>query len=141
MTTTARPTPARDGRTVLTVQQPWADWIVDGWKPLENRTWQTSYRGRLWIHAGKTIDRGAWAWASKNFSPAFMDQLSAPTTPTTGAIIGHVDLCAIDCFSSSPWWTGSFAWTLANPARTTPEPKRGRLGLWIAGDSQPSPMP
>lgn len=37
---------------VLTVREPWASAIVYGPKAVENRTWATSYRGLLAIHAG-----------------------------------------------------------------------------------------
>jgi hypothetical protein len=40
----------------LSVRQPWADLIMDGWKPVENRTWTTDYRGPVIIHAGKKWD-------------------------------------------------------------------------------------
>ena len=38
----------------LTVCQPYADLIDHGEKWVENRTWPTSYRGPLAIHAGKS---------------------------------------------------------------------------------------
>lgn len=38
---------------VLTVKQPWAHLIVDNIKDVENRTWQTKYRGELYIHTSK----------------------------------------------------------------------------------------
>lgn len=37
----------------LTVSQPFASLIADGQKFVENRTWSTSYRGLIAIHAGK----------------------------------------------------------------------------------------
>lgn len=40
----------------LTVRQPWASLIACGAKTIETRSWRTSYRGWLAIHAGKTID-------------------------------------------------------------------------------------
>ena len=40
----------------LSVRQPWAWAIVAGWKPIENRTWATDYRGPLLIHAGRRED-------------------------------------------------------------------------------------
>ena len=36
---------------IISVRQPWAWLIVAGHKDIENRTWRTSYRGRLLIHA------------------------------------------------------------------------------------------
>ena len=35
----------------LTMHQPWGSLLVWGLKRIEGRSWQTSYRGRLWIHA------------------------------------------------------------------------------------------
>lgn len=126
--------PAWDGRTVLSVKAPWADWIVDGHKDVENRTWATSYRGRLYIHASKTEDKGAWEWAFRNLPRWKFEEMKTAAPPILGAIIGHVEL--IDCthVSASIWWTGSVAWKLRDPVRTTPQPKRGMLGLWIAGN-------
>ncbi len=37
----------------LSVRQPWASLIIRGTKDVENRTWDTDYRGRLAIHASK----------------------------------------------------------------------------------------
>jgi len=40
----------------LTLYQPWATLIALGEKRIETRSWYTSYRGPLAIHAGKTDD-------------------------------------------------------------------------------------
>lgn len=42
----------------LTVRQPWAWLIVNGYKPIENRDWVTPQRGRMFIHAAQTMTRG-----------------------------------------------------------------------------------
>ena len=44
------------GLKALSIKQPWAWLIVNGWKDVENRSWNTHYRGRVLIHAGKTMD-------------------------------------------------------------------------------------
>ena len=44
---------------VLTIKQPWATLIMQGYKRFEFRSWQTKYRGDLLIHAGKGIDKEA----------------------------------------------------------------------------------
>lgn len=41
----------------LTVRQPWAYAITDLGKRIENRVWQTSYRGDLVIHSGSSVDQ------------------------------------------------------------------------------------
>jgi hypothetical protein len=38
----------------LTICQPYAHLILRGAKRVENREWPTNYRGRLYIHAGKS---------------------------------------------------------------------------------------
>ena len=44
---------------VITVKQPWATLIAKGYKEYEFRTWKTNYRGEIYIHAGKGIDKKA----------------------------------------------------------------------------------
>lgn len=44
---------------VLTIKQPFATLIAEGYKTYEFRTWKTKYRGELLIHAGKGIDKKA----------------------------------------------------------------------------------
>jgi len=41
----------------ITIKQPWASLIVNGYKKYEFRSWKTNYRGELYIHAGKGIDK------------------------------------------------------------------------------------
>ncbi|MBL8866467.1 MAG: ASCH domain-containing protein, partial [Planctomycetia bacterium] len=38
----------------LSIHQPWAHAILHFGKSVENRTWSTSYRGPLLIHAAKS---------------------------------------------------------------------------------------
>ena len=35
----------------ITIKQPWAQFIAEGIKDIENRTWKTNFRGRVLIHA------------------------------------------------------------------------------------------
>lgn len=39
----------------ITLHQPWATLIALGLKRYETRSWATTYRGKLAIHAGKTV--------------------------------------------------------------------------------------
>ena len=39
----------------LTMHQPWASYLVSGIKMHEGRTWYSSHRGRLWIHAAAKV--------------------------------------------------------------------------------------
>jgi hypothetical protein len=37
----------------LSIRQPWAWLIVNGYKDIENRSWATKFRGPVLIHAAK----------------------------------------------------------------------------------------
>lgn len=43
----------------LTIKQPFASLITEGYKVYEFRSWKTKYRGEILIHAGKGIDKEA----------------------------------------------------------------------------------
>lgn len=43
----------------ITIKQPWATLIALREKKFETRSWQTKHRGKIAIHAGKTIDKEA----------------------------------------------------------------------------------
>lgn len=109
MTTTQTTTKIR----ALTIRQPWASLVVSGQKDIENRTWKTSYRGMLLIHAGA-------------------DRKDPNRNLPRSVIIGTVDL--VDCVtdSTSEWAEAdNYHWILANPVEfDTPIPARGSLGLW-----------
>jgi hypothetical protein len=131
----------------LTVRAPWADQLVTGSKPIENRTWQTGHRGRIAIHAAGTIDRLGMRAVFGDYPPARV---------VTSAVIGTVeiesihragsDLCtAPDCTATLPdgrrtWAEFSsnrpgrvvYHWRMRRPRRfETPIPYTlGRLGLW-----------
>lgn len=107
----------------LSVRQPFAFLIVSGQKTIENRTWSTSHRGKLLIHASRNIayfDQDA-AWIKElGLSVPQIEQLPC------GAIIGSVNL--IDCRLGGP---GTWDWHLTNPRSLhRPIPYSGRLGLF-----------
>lgn len=127
----------------LSVWQPWAHLIVHGAKPVENRTWSTSYRGPLLIHAGKKRDEDSWFSAR-----AILDTLdprpefprATPNTLAYGAIVGVVRLadcvpsesCELPFANRSP---GGFCWVFED-ARDffEPIPYRGMQGLFLVPD-------
>ncbi len=42
---------------VLTIKEPWASLIINGYKGYEFRSWKTKYRGKLLIHAGMSLEK------------------------------------------------------------------------------------
>lgn len=107
---------------ILTVRQPWASAIFDAGKNVENRTWFTDYRGRIWIHASKRRDPAAVRDHRLQF---VLDGLPA------GVIIGSVDLIDVVERSRSRWAErDAFHWVLANPVPLARHvPRRGYPGL------------
>jgi hypothetical protein len=43
----------------LTIWRPWSLAIAEGWKPVENRGWATTYRSLVAIHGGQRWDPAA----------------------------------------------------------------------------------
>ena len=112
----------------LSVRQPWAWLIVTGHKDIENRTWRTSHRGLLLIHASQTVDRDALAYFRADFR---REGIPWPRQLHTGALVGTVTV--VDCVTRHPsdWFSGPIGWVLANPGEfPKPVPARGALGLW-----------
>lgn len=88
----------------LSVRQPWAALLAAGVKSVEVRTWRTTRRGRLLIHAGKLPDERpeAWDWVTT-------PELRA-ATEFRGGIVG----------------LGELTGCLSYPTRTAFEADRGR---------------
>ena len=115
----------------LSVQHPWASLIIQGLKDVENRSWPTKFRGRIYLHASLRYD-----WEGLGKIEGILDdeypESIAYHNLLYGGLIGEVDL--VDCVrdSSSPWAEpGMWHWVLANPVVfSTPIPYKGRLGLF-----------
>jgi len=103
----------------LTIFQPYAALIVAGIKDIENRSWSTSYRGSLLIHAGVK------AYASK---PGL--DVPADMPVQFGGVIGRVDLVDVITKSDSPWFAGPFGFVLRNPELLPFRPARGYQKLF-----------
>lgn len=118
---------------VLSVRQPWAWLIVQGIKDVENRTWRTSYRGPIYIHAGQTIDHTATTVMYNQGITGVKLPQYIDTTLERGGIVGVATLVDIAETSESQWWDKkSLAWNLAD-ARPLPFVQcRGQQGLfWV----------
>lgn len=122
----------------LTISQPFASLIASGEKWVENRTWETLYRGPLAIHAGKGTQyltrlelaqypTSCIVAVARLVACYHLDSLDATRTHeklhsydlTIGEILRHKHA------------EGPFCWILAN-VRKLAEPVhcRGALGLW-----------
>jgi len=121
---------------VLTIKQPFASLIVEGYKEFEFRTWKTKYRGEILIHAGLGIDKSAM----KRFEYL---NLSYPR----GVILAKCNLT--DCIEvdknlkeklkqkDTKVYLGAitsskkeYAFKLENIKKVTPIPIKGKLSFW-----------
>lgn len=126
----------------LTVRQPWAWAIVTGWKDVENRVWNTSYRDTLHIHSGlaQVNEEDLGSPLIRNAIDTTR-QAGFPLDFKSGYILGSVELAGVhhanDCRNPqgqlcSPWaLPGNYHWALTEPNRLTcPFPEKGKQGLW-----------
>ena len=118
---------ARRTGLCLSVQQPWAWLIVNGFKDIENRDWPTKVRGIVGVHAGKKHDHEADAFIRRQFPlidlPHYCDM-------DHGGVVGRVEI--VDCVqdSDSEWFFGKFGFVLRNAEPLPFMPCRGLLGFF-----------
>lgn len=120
-------TPPAEPTLALSVQQPWAWLIVNGFKDIENRDWPTKVRGPVLIHAGKKLDEDALYQLYDDHRDIPIPLLDAFQR---GGIVGRVEI--VDCVtrSDSEWFTGKFGFVLRNAKPLPFRPVRGMLGFF-----------
>lgn len=113
----------------LSIQQPWAWLIAYGYKPIENRDWETSFRGWFLIHAGKKLDAAGYEWVRINFPDI---PLPLPALLEKGGVVGLAQV--IDCVEEhdSPWFFGDYGFVLANAQPLPFFPYKGQLKFFKA---------
>lgn len=128
--------------TALSIRQPWAWLIANGYKDVENRKWRTNFRGPVLIHAGKSSGREDYDAARMMIE----DEDLAVELPEFGAlerggIVGQAEI--LDCVTAhaSPWFVGEFGFVLANAKPLPFEACPGQLGFFrpVRGD-RPDPL-
>jgi len=137
----------------LSVKQPWAYLLCAGIKDIENRTWKTNYRGRVFIHAG--MSGSSYIFENRSLFRASQEaeiwlNCDYESAIPKGAIIGSVEI--VDCVLNheSIWAEHKAAvqrkingekvfievpvynWVIANPIMfANPWLNiKGKLGLW-----------
>ena len=119
----------------LSLTQPMA-WAIFNGKDVENRTWPTKFRGRVYIHASKKFNKEHYQWIMENDNRLVTGGLPFIYEFIRGAIIGEVDI--VDCIRghSSRWaFTEQWNFVLANPVLyDKPIRCKGMLGFWEPGN-------
>ena len=122
---------------VITIKQPWATLIKEGYKKYEFRTWNTKYRGEILIHAGLGVDKEALerfkeynleypkgciiAKAELTDSIYVDDEFIATIGPTNPLVYKNI--------IEKDNWDG-YGFKLENVKKIKPIPIKGQLGLW-----------
>jgi hypothetical protein len=113
----------------ITVRQPYAWLIVNGFKTVENRSEHESrwsFRGPLAIHAGKArVPDEVYVRCCKKLGRKIpKDELHL------GGIVGIAELIDIVDDYRSKWFSGPFGLVLRNARPIEFIPFSGQLGLW-----------
>jgi ASCH domain len=124
-------------QVALSIRQPWAWSIIHAGKDIENRSWNTNYRGRFYIHAAKGLTRAEYDdfldFTGDRFRFSLPGHLHCPPADELrrGGIIGEAEL--VDCVREhiSPWFTGKYGFLLRNPKPLPFRPLSGELGFCI----------
>ncbi len=127
----------------LSLLQPWASLIAVGAKTMETRSWQTSYRGLLAIHASKAFPgeyrelctHAPFSSALLAGGIASVNQLPTSAIVAVCMLVGCVPTQGLRPgepeASFGDYSPGRYAWMLKNIVRIPePIPARGSLGLW-----------
>ena len=130
----------------LSIRQPWAWLIVNGYKDVENRTWDCPATfhppERIYVHAGLKQDYGAYDGdAAYRYLQRWIQELIEwdavfewdAGRPALGAIVGEITVSTwTDGWAAgSPWFRGPYGLIISDPiAYAKPIPYKGRLGLF-----------
>lgn len=117
----------------LSIRQPWAELILSGRKTIETRTWRTSHRGVIAVHAGWIVEEGMCAHYGLDAAAL-----------ARGGLIGTVEVSDVVDFTPDTWRAlrhrhlvpdddpgGRVGWLLVHPRRLSRLiPLRGLPGLF-----------
>lgn len=117
----------------LSIKQPWAWLIANGFKDIENRDWKypTKYRGEFLIHASKGMTKSEYKDVVM-----FVRSIQAPVEIPPfeklerGGIVGKATI--VDCItkSNSPWFFGRVGFVIEGAGPLKFKPYKGQLGFF-----------
>jgi hypothetical protein len=101
---------------------------VNGYKDVENRSWNTRYRGPILIHAAlSTHDLRA----GEGTNVARRHGIKMPREYERGGIVGVAEIVDCRATTGSPWHRrGQIGWLMAKPRRLSFRECKGSLGLF-----------
>lgn len=125
-------------KKALSIRQPWAWLIVNGYKSIENRSWSTTFRGEFFIHASKRMTLKEYQECKKFLEwldsecHMFLLPIVLPERENLefGGIIGAATLTKCVTDSDSGWFTGKYGFVLENQRVLPLMPCPGTLGFF-----------
>jgi hypothetical protein len=119
----------------LSVIQPWAWLLVNGYKDVENRTWKKPdsrfpngyFPDQCLIHAGQKFDKDGYLWVKKAFPEI---PLPRPEEFQRGGIVGQVDFTGCVTKMESRWFFGRYGYTTRDGKPLPFRACRGQLGFF-----------
>ena len=130
----------------LSIRQPWAWLIVNGYKDIENRDWYTNRRGKVLIHASKGMTKDEY-YDCCDFLKSSLPEVAKIIREQhshlengfsweylknnfCGGVVGEAEI--IDCIktSQSKWFFGQYGFVLRNAKPTKFMPCKGKLGFF-----------
>lgn len=122
----------------LSVRQPWAWLIANGFKDVENRSWNTKFRGPVLIHpssrkptkaeveaAREILRTNAGLYAARNMPNADQFQL--------GGFVGMATITGTCESCQYPWFFGPVGYQLKDTRHLPFYPSKGRLSFFESG--------
>lgn len=118
----------------LSIWQPWAWLIVNGYKDIENRSTLKNFRGKVLIHASMKFDKSAMHFIFYNQIEsrlAIENDMPYRKNLDYGGIIGYAEITDCVTESDSPWFiSGNNGFVLTNPVKLPFTPCKGKLGFF-----------
>lgn len=121
----------------LSIRQPWAWLIAAGYKDIENRSWNTKYRGKFLIHASLTLEQ------FPEIGLQYMDlmvgyAIYCKNNSAIGVIIGEAEIVDVVTDSNSEWFqniAGNRGFVIQNAKLwDKPVPCKGKLNFFEVPD-------
>lgn len=128
----------------LSIRQPWAFLIVNGFKDIENRSWPTARRGEILVHASKGMTKAEYEDVADMLAwqPGIYDmkiELPAFDAIERGGIVGRVTITGCVTKSESPWFFGPQGFLLRDAKPLPFVPFKGMLGFFDVPDDLVQP--
>jgi len=103
----------------ISIHQPWAWLIANGFKDIENRNWKTKFSGTILIHASQKYDEQSYITMVKRSGDKHVyDGLAAmPANKRDfnyGGVVGYCKITACVKESKNPWFFGKYGFEISD---------------------------